>query len=200
VCAISARSSRSSPRVRSVTASASSRSGWRLASTRVSRTQVMCVCVCVCVYVCECIYFYVCIHTLSHTYRHIHTYITHTHTCIHSYIHLCIHTCIQRHTHTHTHTHTHAALHNALAMIYIDTNQSPEKFLQSNTYYDHKVSIYVHITYTHVHTHVHKHTHKHTHTHTHTVGVCCAEILKSTYYTAFTWYCIRALISENFLH
>ena len=32
-----------------------------------------------------------------------------------------------------------AALHNALAMIYIDTNQNPEKFLSSNTYYDHKV-------------------------------------------------------------
>ena len=31
------------------------------------------------------------------------------------------------------------ALHNALAMIYIDTNQNPEKFLASNTYYDHKV-------------------------------------------------------------
>ena len=31
------------------------------------------------------------------------------------------------------------ALHNALAMIYIDTNQNPEKFLGTNTYYDHKV-------------------------------------------------------------
>ena len=31
------------------------------------------------------------------------------------------------------------ALHNALAMIYIDTNQNPEKFLASNKYYDHKV-------------------------------------------------------------
>ncbi|EKX42588.1 clathrin heavy chain [Guillardia theta CCMP2712] len=31
------------------------------------------------------------------------------------------------------------ALHNALAMIYIDTNQNPEKFLASNSYYDHKV-------------------------------------------------------------
>ena len=31
------------------------------------------------------------------------------------------------------------ALHNALAMIYIDTNQSPEKFLEQNKYYDHKV-------------------------------------------------------------
>jgi hypothetical protein len=30
------------------------------------------------------------------------------------------------------------AIHNALAMIYIDTNQSPEKFLESNRYYDHK--------------------------------------------------------------
>jgi len=31
------------------------------------------------------------------------------------------------------------AIHNALAMIYIDTNQSPEKFLETNKYYDHKV-------------------------------------------------------------
>ena len=26
-----------------------------------------------------------------------------------------------------------------LQMIYIDTNQNPEKFLGTNTYYDHKV-------------------------------------------------------------
>ena len=32
-----------------------------------------------------------------------------------------------------------AALHNALAMIYIDTNQNPEKFLQGNQYFDPKV-------------------------------------------------------------
>eukprot|EP00286_Rhodomonas_abbreviata_P018853 CAMPEP_0181303774 /NCGR_PEP_ID=MMETSP1101-20121128/8752_1 /TAXON_ID=46948 /ORGANISM="Rhodomonas abbreviata, Strain Caron Lab Isolate" /LENGTH=1715 /DNA_ID=CAMNT_0023409399 /DNA_START=168 /DNA_END=5311 /DNA_ORIENTATION=+ len=31
------------------------------------------------------------------------------------------------------------ALHNALAMIYIDTNQNPEKFLQGNQYFDPKV-------------------------------------------------------------